>query len=148
GAEVAAGTGADSVNSEETWRNEMPKAGALRAFQLPVPNSFKLANGLTVLYNERPGLPVVSADLVGRTGSDAKPLDKPGLVNFAAAMLDEGTATRSSLQIADEAAQLGASLTTSSSMDLSTAGVFSLRKTFPSALNLLADVVLHPSFPA
>ncbi|MBI3405379.1 MAG: insulinase family protein [Acidobacteria bacterium] len=145
---IVEGAGADSVNTDEAWRNEMPKAGALRAFQLPVPASFKLANGLTVLYNERPGLPVVAASLVVRTGSDVNPLDKPGLVNFAVGMLDEGTATRSSLQLADEAAQLGASLTTSSTMDFSVAGIHSLRKTFPAALNLLADVVLHPSFPA
>ena len=55
-----------------------------------------------------------------RTGSDANPLDKPGLANFAAAMLDEGTATRNALQIADEVAQLGASLGISSSMDATT----------------------------
>ena len=56
------------------------------------PTSFQLPNGLTVLVNERPGLPIVSASLVVKTGSDANPADKPGLANFTAAMLDEGTA--------------------------------------------------------
>ena len=76
-------------------------------------------NGLTVLVNERRGLPIVSASLVVKTGSGANPADKPGLANFTAAMLDEGTATRNALQIADEVAQLGASLNTSSTMDAS-----------------------------
>ena len=62
-------------------------------------------------------------------------------------MLDEGTKTRSALQIADDVAQLGATLTTNSSMDSSTVAVTSLRKTFPAALDLLADVALNPSFP-
>ena len=70
-----------------------------------------------MLVNERPGLPIVSASLVVKTGSGANPADKPGLANFTAAMLDEGTATRNALQIADEVAQLGGSLTTSSTMD-------------------------------
>ena len=64
------------------------------ALQLPTPTSFQLPNGLTVLVNERPGLPIVSASLVVKTGSGANPADKPGLANFTAAMLDEGTATR------------------------------------------------------
>ena len=59
------------------------------------------------------------ANLVVRTGSDANPLDKPGLANFTAAMLDEGTATRNALQIADQLAQIGASLGTRSTMDAS-----------------------------
>ena len=71
----------------------------------------------------------------------------PGLANFTAAMLDEGTKTRSALQIADDVARLGATLTTNSSMDSSTVAVTSLRKTFPAALDILADVALNPSFP-
>jgi zinc protease len=45
-------------------------------------------------------------------------------------------------------AQLGASLTTGSSMDATTASVRSLTKNFGPTLDILADVVLHPSFPA
>jgi zinc protease len=63
-------------------------------------------------------------------------------------MLDEGTATRNALQIADEVAQLGASLGISSSMDATTLAVRSLSKNFASTVDLLADVTLHPSFPA
>ena len=98
--------------------------------------------------NERPGLPILSANVVVKTGSGANPADKPGLANFTAAMLDEGTASRNALQIADEVAGLGGSLTTGSTMDASQASASSLRRTFPQMLDLLADVVRHPSFPA
>jgi zinc protease len=139
--------GAESVNLAEPWRSEVPKAAAERSLKLPVPESFKLSNGLTVIYNQRPWLPITSARLVFKTGSDANPLDKPGLANFTAAMLDEGTKTKSALQIADEAAGLGASLNTSSTMDASQVAIQSLTKNFSKALDLLADVVLNPGFP-
>ncbi len=146
-AQSAAGTVAESVNADEPWRKEPPAAGAAKALQLPEPSSFELANGLIVLVNERPGLPVVSATLVVRTGSGANPIDKPGLANFVVAMLDEGTATRSSLQIADEVAQLGTSLNASSTMDASQVTARSLASEFPALLDLMADLVRRPSFP-
>jgi zinc protease len=145
--QAGAGEG-ESINADEPWRNEMPKPAAAKPLQLATPISETLPNGLTLILNERRGLPIVAANLVLRTGSDANPLDKPGLANFTAAMLDEGTATRNALQIADEVAQLGASLGIGSSMDATTLSVRSLSKNFSSAVDLLADVTLHPSFPA
>ncbi len=99
------------------------------------------------MYNYRPNLPVVAANLVFTTGSSANPVDKPGLASFTANMLQQGTATRNATQIADEAALLGTSLSSGSSMDGSNVGISSLTKNFSGALDLMADVVLHPTFP-
>jgi zinc protease len=115
---------------------------------VPVPASFTLANGMTVLLNDRPGIPFVSATLVVKTGSGANPPGKPGLASFTAAMIDEGTTTRSALQIANEVAQIGGTLTTTSSADSMQASASSLARNFPQMLTLLADVVRRPSFPA
>jgi zinc protease len=144
---VAAGTGTESINADEAWRNDPPKAAEARALQVPVPKSFVLPNGLTVLVNERPNLPIVSERLVVKTGSGANPTDKPGLANFTAEMLDEGAGARSSLQLADQVAQLGGSLQTSSSMDATQVAAGSLKRTFPDMLALVGDVVRHPNFP-
>lgn len=146
-ANAAPGTGTESLNADEAWRNEPPKAGAPRPLQVPVPVSFQLANGLTVLVNERPNLPVVSASLVVKTGSGANPADKSGLANFTAAMLDEGVEGKDALQIAEDVAQLGGDLTTGSTMDSSQATAISLQRTFPQMLTLLSDVVRRPTFP-
>jgi zinc protease len=146
--QAKAGEGTESINAEEAWRNEPPKGGPSRSLQLATPDSTQLANGLTVVLSPRAGLPVVAANLVVRTGSDANPLDKPGLANFTAAMLDEGTTTRSSPQIADQIAQLGATLGTRSTMDATFVQGGSLKKNFGQTLELMADVALHPSFPA
>ena len=144
---AAPGQGAQSINADAPWRSQMPKPALSRRLTLPVPQSFRLANGLTVLYTERPGLPIASANLVVRSGSELNPIDRPGLANFTAAMLTDGTTTRSALQIADETARLGASLSASSTMDASQVTLRSLKNNFAPALALMADLVLHPSFP-
>jgi zinc protease len=146
-AQASAG-GTQSVNPAEPWRQTMPKPGAVKPARLPVPERFTLPNGMTVLVSERRELPVVSAGLVFASGSGDNPADMPGLANFTAAMLDEGTTTRDALGIADEAARLGATLFTSSGMDQVQVFVTSLSRQFPAALGLMADVALNPTFPA
>ena len=146
--QAKAGEGTESVNAEEAWRNTPPTAGAARPLQLATPESTVLANGLTIILSSRKGLPVVAANLVVRTGSDANPVDKPGLANFTAAMLNEGTTTRSSLQIADELAQVGATVSTRSTMDASFVQGRSLKNNFGRTIEIMADIVMHPAFPA
>jgi zinc protease len=137
-----------SINADEPWRATKPGAGAAKAVRVPVPQSFELPNGLTVIaLPQTGGVPVVSANLVLRSGSDANPLDKPGLASFTADLLDQGTTTRSATQIAEEVAQIGASLDTGTSRDATTISTSSLSRNFPVALALVADVALRPSFP-
>jgi zinc protease len=151
-AEAAAKVGkkaraAAGINREEAWRRQPPKPGPAPKFTLPQGQSFVLPNGLRVIHHHNPALPLVAAELVVKSGSDANPDDQPGLAGFTAQMLEEGTATRSAPRIADEIAQLGAFLGTGSSTDSSTVSLLSLRSTFAQALDVLADVVLHPAFP-
>src|SRR6202158_2915976 len=137
----------EAVNADAAWRKDAPKPGPASALHLPVPEKFKLSNGLTVLYSERPGLPLVAADLVLHAGSGVNPVDRPGLASMTARMLQQGTATRSALQIADRAADLGATLNSGAGTDTTGISTHSLSRNFPDALELLADVALHPSFP-
>jgi zinc protease len=148
GAEATSAQGGDPINADEPWRSTQPKPAAPRPLQLPTPVSATLANGLTLILSERHDVPIVASSLVIRTGGDANPLDKPGLASFTASMLDQGTATRNALQIADEVARLGADLGGSSDADSSSVYARSLASNFPATLDLLADVVLHPAFPA
>lgn len=140
-------TGGEAVNEDAAWRETPPQPGPARPLNLPIPEIFKLQNGLTVYYNYRPGLPVVAANLVFNTGSGANPIHEPGLASLTANMLQQGTATRNATQIADETALLGASLSSSASMDGSTVATSSLANNFAGALDLVADIVLHPTFP-
>ncbi|WP_198115940.1 M16 family metallopeptidase [Massilia rhizosphaerae] len=144
----ASKTGAAAgINRDEAWRRTPPKPGPAPRFTLPQGESFKLPNGLTVIFHPNPALPLVAAELVVKSGSGANPSDQPGLAGYTAQMLQEGTATRSAPGIADEIAQLGAFLGTTASNDASTVSLLALRSTFPQALDVLADVVQHPAFP-
>ena len=138
-----------SINADEAWRTNKPAPAAAGAVRVPVPQSFELPNGLTVIaLPQTGGVPVVSANLVLRSGSDTNPIEKPGLASFTSDVLDQGTATRNALQLAEEVAQIGASLDTGTSRDATTVSTSSLSRHFPAALALVADVALHPSFPA
>jgi zinc protease len=137
----------EPLNADAEWRNDAPKPGSASPLHLPVPQKFKLANGLTVLYTERPGLPLVAADLVLLGGTSANPVDHPGLAGMTARMLEQGTTTRSALQIADRAADLGATLNAGVGTDTTGVSTRALSRSFPDALELLADVALHPTFP-
>ena len=140
-------TGGESVNADAEWRGNPPKPGPIHEMNLPVPEMFKLSNGLTVYYHYRAGLPVVAGDLVFNTGSGANPVEKPGLASFTANLLQQGTQGRNATEIADEAALLGTELSSSASMDSSRVGASSLTKNFPGVLDLISDIVLHPTFP-
>jgi zinc protease len=145
---TGAAEGARSINAEEPWRSTIPPAAPAKPLQIAAPATAMLPNGLTLILSERRGLPLASASIVFRSGSDSNPLDRPGLASFVTAMLDQGTATRGALQIADEVAHLGADLSASSSMDAITISASSLSKNFPALFDLMADVTLRPAFPA
>jgi zinc protease len=138
----------ESVNADAAWRAKQPGAGAAQALVLPVPKSFTLPNGLTVVHVANPGVPVVSATLVVKAGSNADPADRPGLAGFTAAVMQEGTGKRSALELADAVAALGAQFDARAGTDDSRVSITSLAAGFPAALELLAEVVLDPAFAA
>jgi len=131
---------------EEDWRAAAPKAGSESQLKLPVPTTFKLSNGLTVMLVEQHKLPVVSAHLVVLTGSEANPVDRPGLASFTSAMLPEGTSHRSAPQIADDGAQIGTAVRTNSTSDASSVNIRMLKQNVDAAMDLLSDVALNPRF--
>jgi zinc protease len=141
---------ADKTPSRRTpdaeFRAKPPAAGEQTEFKIPAVKRFRLKNGLRVILAESHKLPLVGVELVVRTGNGANPTDKAGLADLAADMLDEGTATRSATQIADEIAQLGASLQTNATWDASSVSVLALSETIDRSLDLWADVLLNPAF--
>jgi zinc protease len=137
---------APEFETAQNWRKDAPKPGPEPKLHLPVPTSFTLANGVKVYLTEEHALPVMSAALVTLAGGEDNPKDKPGLAAFAARMLTEGTATRSSTQLANDIAQIGASLGSSATTDNAAVSVAALSNYAGGALELLSDVALHPAF--
>ena len=136
------------VEDREPWRKTMPVAGPAPAPALPTPKRFTLANGLTVYVVESHHLPIVTANLLFRSGSASDPPGLPGLAGFTATMLDEGTPTRNALGIADQMKALGALWGSGSGTDNASISLRALTPNVKPALAVLADVALHPAFPA
>lgn len=130
----------------ENWRKDAPKPGPEPTLHLQTPKTFTATNGMKVYLIEEHALPVMSASLVTLAGGENNPADKPGLAAFAARMLTEGTATRSSTQLANDVAQIGASLASSATMDSATVSVGALSNNTNGAMEVLSDVALHPAF--
>ena len=143
---AAKGGEREAMNAEQAWRARQPGARALAGMTLPRAKRFTLANGLTVLHSPKPGVPLVSAELVLRAGQAANPARHAGLAGFTAAMLQEGTQTRSALMLAAQTADLGASLHSVSGREETRVQLSSLKSAFAPALALLADVALNPAF--
>jgi zinc protease len=118
--------------------------------QLPRPTVVKLKNGLTIVLEEDHKLPTIAFTMWIRPGQLADPSELPGLAAFTAGMLREGTEKRTSEQIASDVDSLGATLEASSRFGVSYTSVNAAGLITDTAkiLDLMSDVVLHPSFPA
>jgi zinc protease len=129
-------------------RSAFPDAGTPPAPAFPAYQTATLSNGLKVIVAERPAIPVVELNLLVNAGYAADAGGAPGTASLAMNMLDEGTATRTALQISDELERLGASLNVGSNLDASFVTLSALKGNLDASLALFADVVLNPSFPA
>jgi predicted Zn-dependent peptidase len=138
---------ADTPQSPQNPNRTRPELGPPRPLTVPAVIERTLPNGLRLLIVEHHELPVADLILVVRTGSEADPRGREGLATLTAAMLDEGTTSRNALQIADQVAYLGIQLGTGGGWDATRVTLHSPIAQLDSALALMADVVLHPSFP-
>lgn len=152
-ANVWAQAGSDKGQSASTVQRlgKAPVSTEILKVKLPKPAEFALENGLTVLILEDHRFPTVTVSLnMSGAGPLYEPADTPGLAAAAAAMLREGTKTRTSVQIAQEVDRLGATLNASTGFG-SSATTFSasgLSDNFDDWFALGMDVLLHPTFPA
>jgi predicted Zn-dependent peptidase len=125
-----------------------PAFGADRPLPVPAIAKSTLPNGLTVWLVKRPGFPKVSAVLAVRGGTAADPAGMEGVSNLLASTLKEGTAKKSSRQIAEELQAIGGDLGVSAGADAVTLRASALATGTGRLLDLLAGVALAPAFPA
>jgi zinc protease len=131
----------------ESFRKTAPEPLAPADFNLAKPFFATLANGLKVVIFENRRLPLVNFRLAIKNGAVNEPRDMPGLAEATAKMLSEGTATRTSRQIAEETEKIGATLNASASADNTVIGGSALAMYADDILALMADILLNPTFP-
>jgi zinc protease len=124
-----------------------PQTPPIPNVKLPSIQRFQLPNGLSVIATEDRRFPLITFRIAFKAGSKYDPKDLPGLSENVAALLNQGTSTRTARQIADESADLGGEITASSSADALIISATCLSGNAPRFLALLADVARNASFP-
>ena len=136
-----------TANGTPLDRTIQPSAGDEPAFTTPIIQRSTLTNGLEVMVVEKPGIPAVAFAVFIPTGAITDPATLPGLASITGSMLQEGTTSRSSTQIAEEIEFIGSQISISTSREITSLGLSTLSREWPQALGLIADLLQHPVFP-
>jgi zinc protease len=117
-------------------------------FVLPEPSVGTLDNGLTVYVVENHEIPVVQVRAVFATGGWTDPVGKEGLASATLDMLNEGAAGKDAVAISKELRALASSVGTGAGLDQASVRADCLKKNLEPTLDVWADVLLRPDFPA
>ena len=129
----------DESNAQETLTE--PSAYRTKIQEVTLPNQMKL------LIKKNNAAPIVSFNFIAKGGLRYEPSQKEGLSRFMASLLTKGTKNRSKLEIARALEDIGGSISSSSGHNTVSVSVSVLKEHFDTALNVLADVILNPTFP-
>jgi zinc protease len=141
-----------SVSSEEKKKtapdaSKLPKPGPNPKFALPPIEKSKLSNGLEVWTVRQSELPIVSMNMVFKSGGTFEPAEKSGVSSMTATLLDDGTKTRSALDIANQLQSIGAAMGAGSGWDSTNVSMSTLTRNLDQALDIFSDVIVNPTFP-
>jgi zinc protease len=141
-------TSNNKKEEKKDYSANLPKPQADPTFNLPAIDKKKLSNGLEVWAVTQRELPIVSMNLVLKTGGAANPSGKEGLANFTAGLLNQGTKNRSAVEISNQLQAIGVGgIGTFSDWDSTNVTIQSLTKHLDTALDIYADVITNPTFP-
>ncbi|MEO6223256.1 MAG: pitrilysin family protein [Vicinamibacterales bacterium] len=131
-------------------KGRAPVSTELLKITLPRPAEADLSNGAHLMVLEDRRVPQVTLQiLIPGAGGYYDPADVPGLASFTAAMMREGTPTRTTSQISEQLETMAASVGVGAGVSGrdATVSASSLTENFDATLSLLADILLHPTFP-
>ena len=124
----------------------LPAVGELPDLAFPAVQRARLKNGIEVVLAERHAVPLVAVAMQFDAGYAADAGHTLGTASYTLAMLDEGTESRSALEIGAQAESLGAEISTASNLDTSTVSLSALQANLAPSIALFADVVRNPAF--
>ena len=133
--------------TEGADRSALPESNSFPTVKFTEFERSNLSNGLELIVAHRATVPVVNLLMRFDAGFASDQFGEPGTSSLAMAMLDEGTRTRTALEISDELARLGAYFGAGSGIDASGVSISALKENLDESLELYADVVLNPAFP-
>lgn len=129
-------------------RQSPPAGGPPRPFTLPQKQVFSLPNGLQVTMVPYGNVPKVTVTASVRAGNLNESADQVWISDITGRLIKEGgTTSRSSTQVAQEAASMGGSIDVFSGADQTQLTGDVLSEFAPKIVALLADVIQHPLLP-
>jgi len=131
-------------------KNRAPVSKEVLKVSLPKAQEGDLSNGVHVIVIEDHRAPQVFFQLlVDGAGGYYDPPSIPGLASFTAALMREGTTTKTSEQISEQLERLAAAVNAGAgaSSAFATVSGSGLTNNLDTVLALMADVLLKPSFP-
>lgn len=120
---------------------------AAPASAAPLAHREVLPNGIVLLVAERPAVPIVATRVYIRAGAAFDPPDRGGLASLTGALLTRGTGRRTGPEIDSAIEFVGGGLEAGAGRDGLTASLAVLKRDLSLGLDLLAEVVLSPTFP-
>jgi zinc protease len=127
---------------------QIPPVGQLSALQFPPITHTRLSNGVAVDYVRRTAVPVTQVALAFDAGSGADTPQTRGLASTTMDLLDEGTSSKSSQEIAEAEERLGADVSTSNGADRSYVMLNALSPNLAPSLDLMTEVTKDAAFRA
>ena len=124
-----------------------PEGGPAKAFTVPAHETYTLANGLKVTLVSYGILPKVTVAVSLTTGSSDEGRDHHGVASLTGDLLKEGTEKLNASELADAEASMGSTLSVNSGYDRTDLELDVLSEFGPRAVQLLADVAMHPRLP-
>jgi zinc protease len=128
-------------------RSIRPVSAPSVAYLVPKPEVIPLASGASLWVIPRRDLPIVALSCVVHGGAGSHGPESGGLASLTSDLIDEGTASRSSQDIARIAENLGTQLSSSAGWDGSSIGMQCLTPHLDASLDLVLDLLLNPTFP-
>ena len=129
-------------------RTRVPVAGKTPVLRVPVWTRASLGNGVELVVSEKHDLPLVSFSITFLGGADQyEKADRRGLAAVTAAMMSEGTAARDGEALSNALQLLGGTISTNIGSESGSMSFVSAAGKFPQTLDILADMLLHSTFP-
>lgn len=135
------------ASSDDVDRSQLPIPDTFPSTPFPDLERAELSNGMQLIVARRDAVPVVYLSLQLNAGFASDQFSAPGTAGLAINMLDQGTDTRSTLEISEELAQLGAVLRTGSNLDYSFVSLSALKENLEDSVAIYSDLILNPAFP-
>jgi zinc protease len=145
---VSVAQGFNPVLAQTLDRSKQPPVGKVPELRVPTWTKTKLSNGAELIVSEKHDLPLVSFSITILGGSDQfDAADRRGVGSLAAAMMSEGTKTRSGDDLSNALQLLGTNVSASVGAESGSLSFVSTTTKFAATLDILADMLVSSTFP-